>query len=83
MTSAEELEHQKREKLKCEQQLEAVQDAVLEHIDRWITTLFAKRSGSGEWHPDQKVLKEVEEKGESLSVDRGCGADSGAAAVRL
>ena len=37
---AEELEHQKREKLKCEQQLEAVQDAVLEHIDRWITTLL-------------------------------------------
>ena len=59
---AEELEHQKREKLECEQQLEAAQDAVLEHIDRWITTLFAKRSGSGEWHPDQKVLKEVEEK---------------------
>ena len=59
---AEELEHQKREKLECEQQLEAAQDAVLEHIDSWITTLFAKRSGSGEWHPDQKVLKEVEEK---------------------
>ena len=59
---AEELEHQKREKLECEQQLEAAQDAVLEHIDRWITTLFAKRSESGEWHPEQKVLKEVEEK---------------------
>ena len=58
---AEELEYQKREKLEREQQLEAAQDAVLEHIDRWIAALFAKRSESGEWHPDQKVLKEVEE----------------------
>ena len=56
------LQHQKREKLEREQQLEAAQDAVLEHIDRWIAALFAKRSESGEWHPDQKVLKEVEEK---------------------
>ena len=59
---AEELEYQKREKLEREQQLEAAQDAVLEHIDRWIAALFAKRSESGEWHPDQQVLKEVEEK---------------------
>ena len=78
---AEELEYQKREKLEREQQLEAAQDAVLEHIDRWIAALFAKRSESGEWHPDQQVLKEVEEK--RLPVDCGCGADSGAAAVRL
>lgn len=54
MTSQRNWSTKKREKLKCEQQLEAVQDAVLEHIDRWITTLFAKRSESGEWHPSRR-----------------------------
>lgn len=60
--AAQELEQLKQQKLKEEQELEAAGEQVTLAMDQWIMDLFAVESAAGEWHPEEALLKELEEK---------------------
>lgn len=56
------LEQIKKQKIHKEQELEAAQEQVLESVDQWVTDLYDGSRQSEEWHPQEAVLQEAEER---------------------
>lgn len=56
------LEQLRQQRTLREQEFSAAQERVVGAIDQWIMDLFDVRKTSGQWSPEEEVLKEVEDK---------------------
>lgn len=56
------LEQIKQQRILCEQELDTAQGNVVSSIDQWIIKLFDAKKDSGQWEPEDEMLKEVEQK---------------------